>query len=176
MRLSAETANLEFDTFVRPIQLGVPFPLEFNDDINWRTVLGDMYDKYDYFYIVYNSFGGFSGNMTYSAGSITGITAAGLWSMTITGDLQFVSNSFNGQLTNVGIFPDLTTLPANGYYFLNSTINNGIIFRKPLNSTSRVVITPYFMLNNEPALAIAVGGATQIDFNMSFTIYGLEEA
>lgn len=174
MRLSAESANLEFDSFPVNFSVGTTYNVGFNGDVNWRTVLGDMYDKYDYFYIVFTSFGGFSStnNMTYSAGSITGITS-GAWSMGITGDLQFLSNSGNGQLTNVGIFPDLFGLPLNGNVFFNSTINNGIIFRKPSNSISRITIAPYFLLNNEPAVAVVSTGSAQVDFNYGFNIYGM---
>jgi hypothetical protein len=174
MRLSAESANLEFDTFPVNFSVGTTYNVAFNGDVNWRTVLGDMYNKYDYFYIVFNSIGSFSStnNMSYSAGSITGITG-GAWSMAITGDLQFLSNSVNGQLTNVGIFPDLFSLPVNGYVFLNSTINNGIIFRKPLNSTSRITIAPYFLVNNQPAVAVVSTGSSQVDYNYSFVIYGM---
>ena len=177
MRLSGETANLEFDRLIIITPSTGPVPLEFNNNINWRTVLGDMYDKYDFFYIVYNSSGGFSSTnlMTFSAGPIEGITASGLWSMAITGDLTFVSNSVNGQLTNVGIFPDLLTFPVNGYTFVNTTINNGIIFRKPLNSTSQVVITPYFILNNQPAIINVSSGNAQLDINISFTIFGISD-
>ena len=95
--------------------------------------------------------------------------------MVITGDLQFLSNSGNGQLTNVGIFPDLFGLPVNGNIFTNSTINNGIIFRKPLNSISRITIAPYFLLNNQPPVAVLSSGSGQIDVNYSFVIYGMEK-
>jgi hypothetical protein len=176
MRLSAESANLEFDSF--PVNFSAPttYNVGFNGDVNWRTVLGDMYNKYDYFYIVFNSFGGFSStnNMTYTAGSITGIST-GAWQMAISGDIQFVSNSGNGQLTNVGIFPDLFPLPQNGNFFTNSPNNNGIIFRKPLNSISRITIQPYFLLNNQPAVAVLSSGSGQIDVNYSFVIYGMEK-
>ncbi len=174
MRLSAESANLEFDSLPVFFSAGTTYNVAFNDNVNWRTVLGDMYNKYDYFYIAFNSFGGFSSsaNMTYNAGSITGIST-GAWQMAISGDIQFVSNSGNGQLTNVGIFPDLFGLPINGSTFLNSSINNGIIFRKPLNSTSRITIAPYFLLNNEPAVAVLSTGSAQIDINYSFVIYGM---
>jgi hypothetical protein len=174
MRLSAESANLEFDSLPVFFSAGTSYNVGFNGDVNWRTVLGDMYNKYDYFYIAFNSFAGFSssGSMTYNAGSITGITG-GAWSMAISGDIQFVSNSDNGQLTNVGIFPDLFTLPVNGSSSLNSPINNGIIFRKPLNSTSRITIAPYFLINNQPAVAVLSTGSAQIDINYSFVIYGM---
>lgn len=176
MKLSAESANLEFETFPVNFSVGQTVNVGFNGDVNWRTVLGDMYNKYDYFYIVFNSFGGFSSTntMTYNAGSVTGITS-GAWSMAISGDIQFVSNSGNGQLTNVGIFPDLFQLPVNGSIFTNSTINNGIIFRKPLNSISRITIAPYFLLNNQPAVAVVSTGSAQVDFNYSFVIYGMEK-
>jgi hypothetical protein len=174
MRLSAESANLEFDSFPVNFSAGQTYNVGFNGDVNWRTVLGDMYNKYDYFYIVFNSFGGFSStnNMTYTAGSVTGIST-GAWQMAISGDIQFVSNSGNGQLTNIGIFPDLFPLPQNGNLFTNSPINNGIIFRKPLNSISRITIAPYFLLNNQPAVAVLSTGSGQIDVNYSFVIYGM---
>ena len=174
MKLSAESANLEFDSFPVNFSAGQTYNVGFNGDVNWRTVLGDMYNKYDYFYIVFTSFGGFSStnNMSYTAGSITGIST-GAWQMAISGDIQFLSNSGNGQLTNVGIFPDLFALPLNGNIFLNSTINNGIIFRKPSNSISRITIAPYFLINNQPAVAVVSTGSAQVDYNYGFTIYGM---
>jgi len=51
MRLSAESANLEFDSLPVLFSAGTSYNVGFNGDVNWRTVLGDMYNKYDYFYI-----------------------------------------------------------------------------------------------------------------------------
>ncbi|MFY7886952.1 MAG: hypothetical protein ACOVOV_19120 [Dolichospermum sp.] len=174
MKLSAESANLEFDTFNQTINAGQSIPLQISQQVNWRTVLGDMYDKYDNFLIVFNSFGGFTGtNMTYngSAASNTNVWTAG-----ITSDIQFLGNTVNAQLSSIAYFPTRFALPSgNGYSLVNSTINNGIVFQKPYNSTSQINVSVYQVRNGTQCLLGVSTGSSTYDYNFSFSIYGLSQ-
>jgi hypothetical protein len=173
MRLSAETANLEFDTFSQTINVGETIPLEISQQVNWRTLLGDMYDKYNKFLIVFNSFGGWTGpNITYSLAG----TNALVWTCGIDSDIHFLSNSVNGQLSNIAYFPTRFTLPpANNYALINSTINNGVVFAKPYNSISELTVAIYLVRSGTPATISVASGSSTYDYNFSFTIYGLSE-
>lgn len=176
MRLSAETANLEFDTLNQTINSGDAIPLQVSQEVEWRTLLGDMYDRYNKFLIVFNSFGGYTGaNMQYtgSGGSIQTL----VWTCGITSDIQFLSNTVNGQVSNIAYFPTRFTLPAvNNYSLINSTVNNGIVFQKPYNSRSQLTVSVYAVRNGTQCiLGVSGAGSSTYDYNFSFSIYGLSE-
>jgi hypothetical protein len=174
MRLSAESANLEFDTLNQTINAGQSIPLQISQQVNWRTVLGDMYDKYDNFLIVFNSFGGWSGtNITYN-----GVAASNalVWTAGIVSDIQFLGNTVNGQLSSIAYFPTRFALPSgNGYSLINSTLNNGIVFQKPYNSTSQLTVSVYQVRNGTQCVLGSSSGSHTYDYNFSFSIYGLSE-
>lgn len=174
MRLSSESANLEFDTFNQTITAGQSIPLQISQQVNWRTVLGEMYDKYDNFLIVFNSYGGFTGtNVTYNGSAASN---ALVWTVGITSDIQFLGNTVNAQLSNIAYFPTRFNLPAgNGYSLVNSTVNNGIVFQKPYNSTSQLTVSVYQVRNGVQCLLGVSTGSSTYDYNFSFSIYGLSE-
>jgi hypothetical protein len=174
MRLSSESANLEFDTLNQTITAGQSIPLQISQQVNWRTVLGEMYDKYNNFLIVFNSFGGWTGaNMTYNGSAASN---ALIWTVGMTSDIQFLGNTVNGQLSNIAYFPTRFNLPsANGYNLVNSPLNNGIVFQKPYNSTSQLNVSVYQIRNGIQCLLGVSTGASTYDYNFSFSIYGLSE-
>jgi hypothetical protein len=175
MRLSGECANFEFETGQVSILANVTYPFVVSNTVNMRTVLGDMYDKYNKFYIVFNSLGGFSGNanLSYTTSGATSQNAL-VWTLGMSGDLRFLSNTVNGQLSTIGYFPMRFTLPVNGYNFLNGAITNGIVFEKPSNDIGTINISPYLIRGGAPANLVCTANTTY-DFNFSFTIYGLSE-
>jgi hypothetical protein len=174
MRISSESANLEFDTFNQTITAGQSITLQISQAVNWRTVLGEMYDKYDNFLIIFNSFGGWTGtNMTYSGSAASN---ANVWTAGINSDIQFLGNTVNGQLSSIAYFPTRFPLPsANGYSLINSTLNNGIVFQKPYNSTSQLTVSVYQVRNGTPCVLGVSTGSSTYDYNFSFSIYGLSE-
>ncbi len=174
MRLSAESANLEFDTFNQTITAGQSVPLQISQQVNWRTVLGDLYDEYDKFLIVFNSYGGWTGaNVTYNGSAAAN---ALVWTVGMTSDVQFLGNTVNAQLSPIAYFPTRFNLPsANGYGLVNSTTNNGVVFKKPYNSTSQLNVSIYQIRNGTQCVLGVSTGASTYDYNFSFSIYGLSE-
>lgn len=171
MRLSGETANLEFDSGNVVFPQNTPTSVAITASLNLRTALGDMYNKYNKFLMVLNSFGGFAGAVvTYTSQGSPAIATIG-----ISGDLPFISNSLNGQISSVAYFPLRFTLPSNGYNSTNSTIQNGVVFQKPANDVAEVTITPYLVRGGAIALINCASANSIYDFNYSFTIYGLSE-
>lgn len=59
MKQSAESANMVLESNLITFQPNTPIQFTYNVDM--KTVLGDMYDKYKYFKIVLNSTEGFGG-------------------------------------------------------------------------------------------------------------------
>lgn len=171
MRLSAECANLEFDSGSVSFPLNTNTSVAINASLNLRNVLGDMYNKYNKYIIILNSFGGFASTTVSYGGSAA---AGAVYSIGITGDLDFISNSVNGVASNIGYFPTRLPLPSNGSAFTNSTMSNGIVFVKPLNDVVNISIVPYLIRNGTVAYISATINALY-DFNYSFTIYGLSE-
>jgi hypothetical protein len=171
MKLSDETANLEFDTLPQTIVAGTTVPLQISQQVNWRTVLGDMYNKYDKFLMVFNSFGGFSGSssMNYNGGGNNLV-----WTIGITSDISFLSNTVNGQLSSIAYFPTRFTLPINGFGLTNSSTTTGVVFQKPQNATSRLTIALYQIRGGAPCV-IGTTVNTTYDYNFSFTIFGLSD-
>lgn len=171
MRLSGETANLEFDSGNVSFLQNTPTSVDLTTTLNLRTALGDMYNKYNKFLMVLNSFGGFAGSVVTYTGQGSPVTAT----VGITGDIPFLSNSLNGQISTVAYFPLRFILPNNGYTSTNSTIQNGIVFQKPANEVATVTLTPYLVRGGAIALINSANSNSLYDFNYSFTIYGLSE-
>lgn len=108
MKISGESANLEFDTGPMTIPANQSRSLFIIQSFNIRNVLGDMFDKYDKFLMVFNSIGANANSNlanTYTGGTVVAQTNTSIWTTGIFGDLQFVCNSVNGQLSNIGYFP-----------------------------------------------------------------------
>ena len=145
MKLSGECANFEIETGQVAIIANIVYPFVITNTVNMRTVLGDMYNKYNKFYIVFNSYAGFTGSNTisYTTLNTTG-TGAFIWTLGMSGDLRFISNTVNGQITSVGYFPLRFTLPINGYGFLNGTTTNGLVFERPNNETVTITLHKRF--------------------------------
>ncbi len=174
MKISGECANLDLDTgtLVGNTNLDISI-MSFNVDL--KRMLGDMYDKYDKFIIIFNSMGGWSNASSYSTASGTsGLTGVALWSIGMTG-LDWVSNSYNGQDTSLAFFPNKVLLPVANYANNNfPNFRNGVCFRKPMNPNVILTLGPYLTRGGSTAIAVATG-TVQVDFNFSFSIFGLSE-
>lgn len=178
MKLSGETANVEFDTGVITIAASGTYPLFLTQTVNMRTMLGDMFDKYEKFLMVFNGIGATAtgGGLTYNAGTIVGQGNSVTWTLGMFGDLQFISNSVNGQLSNIAYFPTRFTLPVNGSTITNSSNNAGITFAKPKNDVVTLTMAPYLIRGGGAGIAVSpAGNPTTIDVNFNFTVYGLSE-
>jgi hypothetical protein len=88
--------------------------------------------------------------------------------------LNWINNSYNGNINTIAYFPNRFTMPINNAYTnTNATSNNGICFRKPDNPYLTLSIVPYLTRQGGSALATgAINGGW--DINYSFTIFGLE--
>jgi hypothetical protein len=147
MKLSGESANLEFETGNITIPANQSRDILISQQINLRLALGDMYNRYNKFYIVFNSIASFGGaNMTYSAGpTLTGITSQTCWLIGITG-LDFVNNSVNGAISKIGLFPTTISLAQNSFTLGGQTQTmNGLVFNKPSNDIQNITIAPYLV-------------------------------
>jgi len=173
MKISGECANMDLDIGTLS---GTPTidlsSILFNVDL--KRMMGDMYDKYDKFMIIFNNVGGWSNATSYSTATGTiGLTATALWSIGMTG-LDWISNSYNGQESTLAFFPNKVVLPVANYANNNfSNYGNGVCFRKPMNPNVVLNITPYLTRSGSSAIAVVASGTVQIDLNYSFTIYGL---
>jgi hypothetical protein len=174
MRLSGESANLEFDTGNITFLANTTRDIFIFQQFNLRVALGSMYNRYNKFYMVFDSAGSFLGNPTYSAGSVTGITSVVGWLIGVSG-LDFINNSIDGVISKTALFPTTISLAQNG----NSNgglafTMNGVVFNKPSNDIQDISVQPYLVRGLQPGKAVT-GGVNQIgDYNFSFTVYGLE--
>jgi hypothetical protein len=176
MKLSGECANFEIDT--GSVTYASTFTSEnmaFTVSVNMKQVLGELFERYKKFMIVFNGismWGNVTGYTTTTG--VTGLTNAAVWTLGMTG-LNWINNSYNGLSNNVGFFPNRFTMPtANGYSNTNATANNGICFDKPASNQVTITVVPY--LTRQGGTAQASGSATGgWDINYSFTIFGLIE-
>jgi hypothetical protein len=181
MKLSGETANLEFDTGPLLVPATTTRDLFLTQTFNMRAALGDMFDKYDEFLMVFNSIGASATSAstnTYTGGVVTNQNQTAVWSTGIYGDLQFTNNTVNGQISNIGFFPPRYTLPvstvaASANVLFNFPINNGVTFLKPQNDFVTLTITPYLIRSGGPGSVTAGATDLTIDINLSFTVFGL---
>ncbi len=106
MKISGECANLELDTGTITVASGLTYDLSLiSFDVDLRQILGTMYDKCEKFLIVFNSLGSWRNATSWSSSTgTTGITATGSWSLGMSG-LNWESNTYNGQLSNVAFSP-----------------------------------------------------------------------
>lgn len=172
MKLSGECANLDLDTSQLSNGTNTLELSSISFQVDMRQVLGDMYDKYDHFEIIFNSIGGWVNAGSWSGGGVTNLNASATWSLGMSG-LDWEASTYNGLITNLVYFPNRFTLPVAGYGATNFTTNNGIMFRKPYNPYVTLNITPYLTRGGQPATFIASTASAQIDLNFSFSIYGL---
>jgi hypothetical protein len=181
MKLSGETANLEFDTGALLVPATTSRSLFLTQTFNMRAALGDMFDKYDEFLIVFNSLGASTNSTSansYTAGSVANQNQTAVWSTGISGDLQFTNNTINGQISNIAFFPPRYTLPvatvaASANVLFNFPINNGVTFLKPQNDFVTLTITPYLIRAGGAGSVVAGATDLTIDINLSFTVFGL---
>jgi hypothetical protein len=181
MKLSGETANLEFDTGPLLVPATTTRDLFLTQTFNMRAALGDMFDKYDEFLMVFNSIGASATSAstnTYTGGAVTNQNQTAVWSTGIYGDLQFTNNTVNGQISNIGFFPPRYTLPvstvaASANVLFNFPINNGVTFLKPQNDFVTLTITPYLIRSGGAGSVTAGATDLTIDINLSFTVFGL---
>jgi hypothetical protein len=175
MKLSGESANLEFETGNITIPINTTRDLLISQQINLRVALGDMYNRYNKFYMVFNSIASFGGaNMTYTSGSVAGVTNSTAWLIGVTG-LDFVNNSVNGVISKTALFPTSVSLAQNNFSIGGQTQTmNGVVFNKPSNDIQNITISPYLVRGLQVGRIVAT--AQQIaDYNFSFTVYGLED-
>jgi len=176
MRLSAECCNLEFDTGNVRFNANTTTDIFIFQQFNLRVALGSMYNKYNKFYMVFNSIASFNGSLpTYSAGDVTGVTTVTGWLIGVSG-LDFINNSVDGLISKTALFPTTVSLSQNGYRDGgDSQTSNGVVFNKPSNDIQDIAIQPYLVRGLQPGKVVNASGTTQIgDYNFSFTVYGLE--
>jgi hypothetical protein len=181
MRLSGETSNLEFDTGPLLVPANTSRSLFLTQTFNMRSALGDMFDKYDEFLMVFNSIGASASSTStnsYTGGNVTNQSQTAVWTTGIVGDLQFTNNTVNGQISNIAYFAPRYTLPvstvaASANVFFNFAINNGVTFLKPQNDFVTLTITPYLIRTGGPGSVQAGATDLTIDINLSFTVFGL---
>lgn len=179
MKLSGESANLEFDTGPVLVPATTSRALFLTQTFNIRAALGDMFDKYDEFLMVFNSIGASANAATassLSAGSITAQTNVAVWTLGISGDLAFTNNTVNGQISSIGYFAPRFTLPiavTSPNLSINFPINNGVTFLKPNNDFVTLTMAPYLIRGGSPGSAVAGTTDLTIDTNLSFTVFGL---
>jgi hypothetical protein len=181
MKLSGESANLEFDTGTLTIQATQSLELFIEQTINLRRSLGDMFDKYDEFLMVFNSIGSSANSTTansYTGGTSSNQNNTAIWTTGMSGDLQFRNNTINGSISSIAYFPPRYNLPvatvANGSnILLNFPVNNGIVFLKPSNDIVRIKIAPYLVRGGGIGSVVAGAADLTFDANLSFTVFGL---
>lgn len=175
MKLSGECANFEIDT--GSLSYTGPFTgidMTFTLNVDMRQVLGDLYQKYDKFLIVFNGIGMFSALTSFTTSTNASATNASVWTLGMTG-LDWINNSYNGNMNNIAYFPNRFTMPTNNYGVTNSISNNGVCFRRPDNPYVRLTVAPYLTRQGGYALGAQTGSAGGWDINYSFTIFGLTE-
>lgn len=174
MKLSDETANLVFDTGYFSVPANSTYDnLFISQNVNMRTILGEMYYRYKKFYIEFNSIIGFSSAVTYTAGGVTGITNNNCWLCGIDG-LDFVNNNVDGKMSKIAYFPVTFGLSSNGYNPpLSTSTKNGVVFNKPLNDNVYITIAPYYIGNLQKASLVTGAASIVCQHGLSFTIYGL---
>ena len=184
MKISGECANLELDTLsvlsgagIQEISLMVYF------NIDMRQVLGDMYDRYEEFLMVFDGIGGWTNATSFTTtpsnlstnNLISGGNQTSSWSLGMTG-LDWKYSTYNGQLNEIALFPNKFNLGVSGFTTSNfGSTSQGIVFRKPSNPFVRLSVAPYLSRTQGIGVAVTTATAIQIDFNYNFSIYGLSE-
>jgi hypothetical protein len=176
MRLSGESANLEFDTGLVLFLANTTRDIFVFQKFNLRVALGSMYNRYNKFYMVFNSVASFlGGGTTYSAGDVTGVTTPTAWLIGVSG-LDFINNSVDGVISKTAIFPTTISLAHNGKNNGGSAFTmNGVVFNKPSNDIQDISIQPYLVRGLQHGKAVTGGAIQTGDYNLSFTVYGLED-
>ena len=184
MKISGECANLELDCVINPPGGSTQqSDITVTYNINFRQLLGDMYGRYDEFMIVFDGIGGWSNATSYNTTNsvltpsgypaISGVNATGSWSLGMIG-LDWKYYSYNGNLSNIGLFPNKFNLGVSGYTTTNfGTTNQGLVFRKPQNGNIQLTISPYLTRTQGTCVAVTTGANIMVDFNYNFSIYGL---
>ena len=180
MKISGECANFEIDSSIT-IPADTTSPFVITNRVNMRHVLGDMYKKYKKFYIQFNSFAAFASSNAISYSGINPPTlpagqTALVWTLGMSGDLIFLSNTVNGLPTSIGYFGLRFQLPVNGHGLLNTPATGyGIVFELPPNETVTINLSPYNIRGGTQAQLGSVGTQSIFEINCNFSIYGLYE-
>lgn len=172
MKLSSECAILELDSLLVTVPLNTTQIVEVASDVNLRIVLGDMYNKYNKFLIVLNSFGGYC-TLPNGGGYNGGNNVVSTPYSVVMAGLPFTQNSYNGQLQTSAIFPAKVTLPVFGNSVTNSPVQRGVVFTKPGYEQTRLVCNFYATRSNTIATIVTTNAQYSYDFNLNFAIYGL---
>lgn len=176
MKISGEQANFEIDT--GSINYAGAFTNEsmtYNVNVDLRLALGDIYNKYDSYLMVFNGISMYSTISTFSTTTgITGLGSTAVWTLGMSG-LNWANNTYNGNINQIAYFPNRYTMPINNAYTTtNAVCNNGIVFRKSGNPNVTLSLTPYLTRQGGAGLANGTG-AGGWDINYNFTIFGLSE-
>lgn len=179
MKLSGESANLEFETGNINFLANTTRDIFIFQQINLRVALGSLYNRYNKFYMVFNSCASFLGatttTTTYSAGTVTGITTSTAWLIGVSG-LDFINNTIDGVISKTALFPTTVSLAQNSNNNGGSDQTmNGVVFTKPSNDIQDISIQPYLVRGLQPGKAVTTTTASIGDYNFSFTVYGLHE-
>lgn len=177
MKRSAETAHLFFDN--REAWSGASSSRS-TFKVNFRDLLGNMYNKYSKFLIVLNSHSAFAPDWTNAAGTAVNVYArmSGLnWEHSSYGILTAQTYQNNVMMrgnNEEAVFPQVFNLADNGVTTFNSSINTGLCFRKPTEEFTTLAILFRDIRSNKDGSSIPDGFGYQ--YLMSFTIYGLYDA
>ena len=141
-----------------------------NFTLNLRKVLGNMYDKYDYFTIVLTSIGGYNDLSATTSNSISLNTNA-VYMLGLQGLVFPMNTTTANNNSSLGIFPGRFNIAYNGYLNVNLTnSSNGLVFLKPQQNNVSISIP----LICTRTMASTNGTTTsQFSLNYTFNIYGL---
>lgn len=140
MDLSVNLANVLFTYNVSTPGAGIATS-EFSRTINLRNVIGPQeYDKSEFFEMSFNNYSSSNFMETLFTNELGAISSANIIKLGVSG-LPFVGNSYNGQVSNFALFPQVfqvsghpsainSTFRANNFPYPRQRC---IKFRKPAN-------------------------------------------
>ena len=106
MDLSVNLANVLFTYNVSTPDAGIATS-EFSRTINLRNVIGPQeYDKSEFFEMSFNNYSASSFLETIFTNELGAISTANIIKLGVSG-LPFVGNSYNGQVSNFALFPQV---------------------------------------------------------------------
>lgn len=141
-----------------------------NFTLNLRKVLGNMYDKYDYFTIVLTSVGGYN-DLSATTSNGTSLNTSAVYMLGLQGLVFPMNTTIANNNSSLGIFPGRFAITWSTYLNVNLTnSSNGLVFIKPQQNNVTISI-PLICVRT---MASTNGTtATQFSLNYTFNIYGL---
>lgn len=134
--------------------------------ISLRDILGDMYNNYNYFYIVLNFFSGYNNSSSFTGGNYSAIRLTGL---------NFVHSTFqnNNGSSSSAIMPCSFVYGPNTQTLFTNSNTSGIVFSK--SGPERVNLTVDIGLAFKTPFSVLISPDASPVYNnyMSFSIYGL---